>query len=195
MPYGYTNRKGVTYYLHRSPRRTGETRLVMKRVLGKGALDAVPEGHEVVESVNGQVSVREIPRRAISEIEEAAVSASLKRHGRQEYRFEIKGRRIVICEPNADADEHARRLSELAPPEEREATERELRESMRRRMSYSPVLRLSLADGKKRTFDIERMCYRSFVDGWLYVLGPMPLAAALDESVPRLGRDSFFEMW
>lgn len=195
MPYGYTNRKGVTYYLHRSPGRRGRVRLVMKRSAGRGTLDAVPEGHEVVENVNGQVSVRRIPRRVISEIEEAAVQAALRKHRREEYRFEISGERILVYQPNGDADEHARRLSGLAPPEEREATERELRESMRRRMTYSPVLRLSLADGKKRTFDIERMCYRSSVDGWLHVLGPMPLAAALDESVPRLGRDSFFELW
>ena len=197
MPYSYTNRKGVTYYLHRiAPgSRAGAARLVMKRGIGKGALDAVPPGCEVAENVNGQVSVRRIPRRVISEIEEEAVRAALKKHAREKYKFEIRGRRIVIYKPRTDADEHARRFSELAPRGAREAMERELREDMLRRMTYLPILRVTLENKERRTFCVERMCYRSSVDGWLYVLGPMPLAAALDESVPRLGRDSFFELW
>ena len=43
-PYGYANRKGVTYYLHRARTKKGKTHLVMKRSLTQGALEAVPGG-------------------------------------------------------------------------------------------------------------------------------------------------------
>ena len=182
----------MTYHLRRTQTADGKSRYVMKRSPGEGALEAVPDGYEVVENVNGQVSIRRFPRRFISEVEEAAVSAALRKHGREDHRFEIKGRRIVIYKPRLDAAEYASRLSQMVAPDRREAVERELREEAERRMSYSPVLRFTLVNEKKRTFHAERMCYLSSIDGWLEIAWWVPLPRALDAFVPHLGQESFF---
>ncbi len=57
MAYAYTNSKGVTYYLHskETTLRNGrqQTLYFFAKTVKEGALDAVPEGYEVVESRNG----------------------------------------------------------------------------------------------------------------------------------------------
>jgi hypothetical protein len=69
-PYSYTNRRGDTYFLHTVVRKNGKTAYAMKRKLGDGALDDLPDGYEVAESINGAVSVRRPPKRVITEAEE-----------------------------------------------------------------------------------------------------------------------------
>jgi len=52
----YTNRKGSTYCLHCRQDKAGKGRHVFARTLGAGALDDVPEGYDVQESINGVVT-------------------------------------------------------------------------------------------------------------------------------------------
>ena len=75
MAFAHTNSRGVTYYLH-ARKRKGKLAYIFAREVGPGALDALPPGNEVRESVNGQVSAG----RPISEV------AQLARHiGKQSY--------------------------------------------------------------------------------------------------------------
>ena len=49
----HTNRRGKTYYLHITTTEKGATRFVLKTTRA-GALDALPDGLEIVEGPNGE---------------------------------------------------------------------------------------------------------------------------------------------
>ncbi len=57
MAYGFTNSKGVTYYLHtkKSMTSTGKERTLFffAKEIKEGSLDAVPAGYDVVEMKTG----------------------------------------------------------------------------------------------------------------------------------------------
>lgn len=57
MPFEYTNSKGVTYILHNraTTLKNGRTQTIyfFAKEAKDGALDAVPDGYQVVESRNG----------------------------------------------------------------------------------------------------------------------------------------------
>ena len=57
MAYGFTNSKGVTYYLHgkKSVTSTGKERQLFffSKEVKEGALDVVPTGYDVVEMATG----------------------------------------------------------------------------------------------------------------------------------------------
>jgi hypothetical protein len=57
MAFSYTNKRGVTYFLHSISRKTktGSTRLLYFFAKEKkaGVLDAVPSGYKVSETANG----------------------------------------------------------------------------------------------------------------------------------------------
>lgn len=56
--FSYTNRHGETYYLHEGTTKTGKPRYFFAKTIRERALDNMPEGFEVAESVNAVVSVR-----------------------------------------------------------------------------------------------------------------------------------------
>jgi hypothetical protein len=209
----YVNRKGTAYYLHRVAGRGGTLRYTLQRS-PEGALAELPGGHEVVENVNGQASVRRTRPRLIMAEEEAAVRSALARHGLDAWRVHVKDRHITIFEPDLDAAQVASRFTSRAtmPPgigakveamvrerigdaamdawlqERREGVQRRLEETMR----YSPVLRFELADPKRRSFRVARMTWSG--DGGWYVLDVAPLAKALVRYLKHLGKDSFFDL-
>ncbi len=57
MAYGFTNSKGVTYYLHtkKQPTASGKDRTLFffSKEIKEGALEAVPAGYNVVEMKTG----------------------------------------------------------------------------------------------------------------------------------------------
>lgn len=209
----YTNRKGVTYYLHAHPRRGGTTQYTLKRS-ADGALAELPAGYEVVENVNGQVSVRRFRSRHITAEEEAEVRSSLAQRGLDAYRSEVKDAQITIFEPDRDPDEFAAEFDpfDMMPAgigEQVKAMARERfgdatleeylterRERLRQRLQettrYSPVMRFRLADRERRLFEVARMTARG--EGGWHVLDILPLAAAVKRYVKHVGRDSFFEL-
>jgi hypothetical protein len=48
----YTNRKGQIYYLHAGTTKTGKPRYFVAKTIGDGALDELPPGFEIVETIN-----------------------------------------------------------------------------------------------------------------------------------------------
>ena len=61
MSITHTNRKGVTFCLGRSVTKTGKPRYFFAREPAKGEpVEAIPEGYEIVESVNGVVSLAKV---------------------------------------------------------------------------------------------------------------------------------------
>ena len=94
----HTNRKGKTYYLHAVRTRKGTLRHVMK-ASAKGALSGLPDGHEIVEGVNGEVSVRRKRPQPINPLETQLVESGLDKLGLKGYRVAAKDKHITVYEP------------------------------------------------------------------------------------------------
>lgn len=178
MAYQHTNRKGVTYHLHRRER-NGKTRYVFARKPGEGAIEAIPEGYEVRESVNGQVSIAKATERLITAAEEATVRKSLP----ESCRLEIKGQQIIIFEPANGA----------GAPAANPWLQRRMAAHMAKNARYEPVMKFDLLDENKRTFEITRWHY-SGEGGWMYPLQTGPLAKLAREFLPHIGKQSFYDL-
>jgi hypothetical protein len=210
--FSYTNRRGVTYYVHESRTKTGARRYLVKRS-ARGALAECPAGMEIVESVNARVSIRKVRQRIILTLEEEQVRQALEKHGREEYRVEAKGRDLIVHEPDYDVEEIAelmdplaawgplaqeldrtmrRQMGAAACEKHRQQKRQRVRRHLQRTMRYSPVLRFRLEDPTQRLFAVERMSYRGH-GGWLPLTAGQALAAACDRYVPLLGTDELFE--
>jgi hypothetical protein len=78
MPITHTNRKGVTFYLGRGVTKTGKPRYFFAREPDKGEpVEAIPEGYEILESVNGVVSLAKVRPILIRPEELALVQAAV----------------------------------------------------------------------------------------------------------------------
>ena len=97
-PIHYTNRKGKTYYLRAATTKMGKTRYVMSKT-AEGALNELPAGYIITESVNGQVSVGRIQPKMITDLEEAMVRSGLEKLGLGKYRYAVKGPYFTFYEP------------------------------------------------------------------------------------------------
>jgi hypothetical protein len=103
----YTNRHGEPYYLHEGRTKTGKVRYFVARTAGEGALDAMPAGFEITESINGVVSVRraDAARRQVPASDVETVRGEVARHAHLR-RHVVDGRdgAIFICEPEGNYD-------------------------------------------------------------------------------------------
>ena len=168
--FSYTNRKGATYYLHTVKTKTGKTRYTMKRT-SAGAVAQLPEGLEVAENVNAQVTVR-VPRpRQITPLEEKLVTAALESLGLSQFRVGVKGKYITVFQPDHDYEAVAdmfdksfacgfgglgfggeiekllrKKLGDEEVDRYIQHKKDETRRFLANRQHYSPVFRFTLAD-------------------------------------------------
>jgi hypothetical protein len=117
MSLTHTNRKDVDFYLFylcRGVTKTGKPRYFFAREPDKGKpVEAIPEGWEVIESVNGVVSLAKARPALIRSEELALVQAAVAVHPKsRNYRVDVKGERIVVYEREGpDSDDMARDLA------------------------------------------------------------------------------------
>lgn len=64
----------------------------------------------------------------------------------------------------------------------------------RQNMSYTAMLRLTLADENNRTFESERYCFRGGIDDWIRLSHRGKLAELAQELFPHLSQESFYEL-
>jgi len=181
--YSHTNRKGQVFYLRKVKTRKGKDRYVF----GKGEVgepvEEIPEGFEVVEGIQGTVSLRR--KRGISPISEGeleVVVAEISRHHHLRHcQARIEKKAVVVYEPRQDLAG----LETLLGPRAVSVIEKNLQ--------FSPVMRFVLVDAETRQFRVDRWCDRSWCDDWLELtLGGLHKLAVT--YVPHIGRDSFFEL-
>jgi hypothetical protein len=188
MALSYRNRKGITYFLHARRTKAGKVRYVFARSVGEGPVDEIPDGYEVHENVNGQVSLAKARPRSISAAEEEAVRSQLEELSRGVYRIEVKSDAVVVHEPLRSPDIPLG-LSLLTPLASRERTEEWVRGG-----SYSPVLRFVLDDpGLAHVPRVERMTYRGD-GGWSWPLGSGKIGKLAKRYLSHLGEESFFDL-
>ena len=191
----YTNRKGVTYTLCKGVTKTGKPRYFFARDLRGEPVEAIPEGYEIRESVNGVVSLAKVrPGHILSE-EAATVAAAIQQHPQaRNYRMDVKPDRIDIYELVGGGIDDLLAVSHDIFSSALLARIRADREHYGR---YTAVMRFILTEEEQRLFRAERMCYRSSVDGWLplYSIGTASIEQLARRLAPTLGTDAFYELY
>jgi hypothetical protein len=196
MPVSYTNRKGGTYFLCQTPGKGGSPRYHFAREPQPDSPDAIPEGFEISESVNGRVSLVRSRPALITAEELAVVEKELARHPNAgDYRAEVKGKRIVVYDRDGpDLDGLLSVLEELTPFS-KEVFRQRAEGVLEDMASFSPLLRFTLHDRELRTFSAESL--RTFGDEQEWVdtgyQGALPELAR--EIIPLLDSDEFYDLY
>ena len=195
MPIIYTNRKGITQTLCRGVTKTGKPRYFFAREPKDEVVEAIPEGWEIQESVNGVVSLVKIRRQRILPEETLAVAQALRRHPKERnYRDDTRTDQIVVYElVGPDVDELLRGLSDFIKPFDRAATIEHWRADQERYGRFAPAMRFILEDDDTRLFSVERMMYLDDKDRWWH-LAEGQIDELARRCIPRLGTDDFFEL-
>lgn len=190
----YTNRKGVTYTLCKGVTKTGKRRYFFAREPQGEPVEAIPEGYEIRESVNGVVSLAKMRPGHILAEEVAVLAAAIQQHPRgRNYRVDVKPDRIdIYALVGGGMDEVLAVFNAVLTPE----LLAEIRADRERYGQYTAEMRFILTDAERRLFRAERMCYRSSVDGWLPLrtIGIASIEQLARRLVPTLGTDAFFEL-
>jgi hypothetical protein len=205
-PFSFTNRDGVTYYVHALQMARGT--LYVARRAAPGAVPRLPAGFEVRENVHGQVSVRRTRKRQITSLEEQVLRGAMVRFRPFAYVMDIDGRTATIFVSAEDrkcflgsldaefaggfADALTKTLAKRYSPELVEMFRAKRRHQAARQPRYYPLLRFVIADRRRRLFAVERVCFTG-ESSWVR-LEVMPLSSALTKYLPHLGRDSFFSL-
>jgi hypothetical protein len=185
----YTNRHGDRYYLHACRTRTGKLRYFVAKTSGEGTLDAMPEGYEFTESINGVVSVRCIDRRGPQAPEQHVelVRAEMGQHSHlRYYRAESVRGEIVIFEPSSGLilDTECASLCGI------QGIESAL-DLPAARIRYAPIMKFAPCGAG--CYSVHRMTYRG-QGGWSWPLANGPLAKLAGRFVGKIGTNAFFDL-
>ncbi len=189
MPITYTNRKGQTYVLCQGTTKAGKPRYFFAREPKGEAVDRVPDGYQIDESVNGVVSLAKQRSQPIAPGELASVEAVLQRHPkRRNYVARAKGHYVTIYEREGlDVEALTARFGLLGPMPTRAV------EALEESRQYIPIMRFSLLDPQQRLFAAERWHF-SGMGAWLPIGHTGDIQTLARQLVPKLGTDAFFEL-
>jgi hypothetical protein len=185
----YTNRYGERYYLHAGRTRTGKLRYFVAKTSAEGMPDAMPEGYEFTESINGVVSVRCIKRRGPQAPEQhmELVRAEMRQHSHLRcYRAENVRGEIVIFEPSSGLILEAERASLCGIRGIQSAFD-----FPAARIRYAPIMKFTPCGAG--CYSVHRMTYRG-QGGWSWPLANGPLAKLAARFIEKIGTDAFFDL-
>ncbi len=192
----YKNRKNNTYTLYRIKTKTGKSRYCFAKKCAKGKpCETVPHGYEISESPNGVVFLVKSRPKLIRKSEVAIVQKLIdKNPSSSKYRIFVRHNRIDIYEylgPSADEMIDLFREGGIGNT----ADYQEFRETYYSRGQFASILRFFLHDKEMRTYRAERMCYLGSIDDWIDVGPTDRLEVLAGDMIPRLGTDSFFDLY
>jgi hypothetical protein len=158
VPVTHINRKQDTYYLHTRKTKTGKPRYWFSKSNEGDLVVSIPKGYEVYENPDAQVFLRKIVPQLVTPIEVAVVTRGLERYAPGQHCIvDVQGHHIVVHyseRVRLDLDRYGFGVREL-PPSSR---------------SYLKVMRFSLIDGESRKFQVQRLCFRGSIEGWIDLL-------------------------
>jgi hypothetical protein len=187
----HTNRAGRTYYLHQGETKSGGASYFFSTKPDGPLAVAIPEAYEIYEKPNGQVFLRSVKTKLITEQELAIVEDTVRRLCRLDLvKVDVRKNTLTVltAEDSMESD-YERYWKELGVSDSLYKRQRE------RHAYYTAVLRFVLVDAKKRTFNCDRYCFRGSMEGWIHLEGPGTLKALADKYVPHLGMKSFYELF
>ena len=183
MPVTYENYCGDTYYLNKKKNKKGNWRYYFAKSKKGELADTIPEGYEIDEKPNGNVYLIKEKQKLILDEEENIVNNGIEKYSNIEYfRLYVKENKITIY----IAQDSVSSLKELINPVQNEKL-------FRKCLTFSPVLRFILVDKTDRIFEVERYCFRGFIDDWILLDGG-ELKDIVKEYCKHLGKDSFYEL-
>lgn len=188
----YVNRMGVRFYLHEGKTKTGKPRYFFAKAIREGALAEMPEGLEVIESINGVVSVRRQKPGEVSVPPEDVklVEAALTRHQHLRwYKAQAVGSAVVIFEPQNRPDD-LRSLADQVGFRGRLGRVEHYVEGRMKKARYTPVMKFEREGDHYVVF---RMTYRGD-GGWSYPLDSGTLPELIKKVVAKVGTEKFFDL-
>ncbi|MBN2147202.1 MAG: hypothetical protein JW726_07425 [Anaerolineales bacterium] len=196
MPISHTNRKGQTYFLHQGITKTSKPRYFFSKTAAPDALEQVPAGHHIEESVNGIVSLVKDRQQLILPEETQLVEDALHRHPKgNNYRVSAKGKQIVVYERlGPDAEDMADIFGKTLLMYSRQELLEGMQSLLDKNAQYSPMLHFKLVNTADRTFCAERATYVSSLPEWVNICDCGPLQELVDEIIPLLDTDEYFEL-
>jgi hypothetical protein len=196
MAVQHTNRKDQVYYLHEGKTKTGKPKYYFSMKTDSKLLEAIPHGYEVYENANGQVFLIKEQPKVITDAERLLIERYLGGiKGDKSYRLDVRGAVITVHESNQNTGILRGMFEELSIYRPRQTTEDEVFNLVERATTYSPVMRFTLEDAENRLFSVQRYCFRGSVDDWIEIGGAQHLDAIVEQFIPHLGRESFFELF
>jgi len=191
MAVEYTNRKGKKYYLHAGKTKKGKRRYYFSPKTEGGLVEEIPEGYEISESPNGIVSLRKIVEKAVKEDESNAIKRELERHEHTKTcRVEVKGKTITVFEPDKKEEDINRIMSfGIFTPRA------DLAEYIKKSQRYTPVLRFTVQDEKRRLFVAQRYCFLGSREGWIPLSRRDKIGTLAKKYVKHVGKESFYELY
>jgi len=191
MAVQYVNRKGDTYYLHEATTRTGKPKWFFSTKAEGRLAESLPPGYEISENHNAQVFLRREVPRLVTAGEIAVVERGVRKRAKLTYYFiEARKDSIIVYLPNQNTE-----FLEGSVASRFGITDRaQLFTEMQRYLTYSPMMRFTLADAERRSFVVERWCFLGSLDDWFPLAGSGDLSAMVAKYVPHLGQDSYYEL-
>jgi hypothetical protein len=103
---------------------------------------------------------------------------------------DVKDKSIIVYLSNQNTDFIERSVQANFGPKDRAALQAKTQEFL----TYSPMMRFTLEDEKKRLFSVDRWCFLGSIDDWFSLAGAGELSKLVEKCAPHLGQESFFEL-
>ncbi|MFA7232245.1 MAG: hypothetical protein WC071_13315 [Victivallaceae bacterium] len=186
MPIKHVNRKGQSFYLHCGSTKTGKPKYFFSMKDPDTAIDAIPDGFEIYENPNGQVFLRKIQEKVITDEEIALVERGIKKFSKLKYfQVEAKKEAIIIHLPNQNVDGLADFLKVFGKAD---------KNYFDKLISYSPMLKFVLVNERERIFCAQRFCFLGSIDDWVDIGKWNTLGNLVKEYAKHLGQESYYSL-
>lgn len=185
MKYTYTNCRDQVYYVRRVTGKRGD-RFVCSQKESADNLETLPEGFEIAESPNGQVSCRKaLVSLILPEEMELAQTLTAK----------LASQTLIKCEQKEDAiiiySAQSPNLADLGFPGIKPDVN--VRDIWAKILQFQAALKFELSDRINRKFAVFRMTWRGDCD-WMF-LSEGTLESLLKKYAPHIEEDSFYELF
>lgn len=176
--------------------KTGKVRYFFAKSAEQNGVDEIPAGYHIEESVNGRVSLVKDSKQAILPEEIQVVEEALRRHPKgNDYRVGAKGKLIIVYERlGSDPEELVDIFDKVLPMFSRQQLLDHMREIADKNAQYSPMLHFKLVNAADRTFSAERATYMASLPDWVEICGWDSLQSLVDQIIPLLDTDEYFEL-
>ena len=164
MPIKHVNRRAQSYYLHESKTKAGKPKYFFSMKMDGALVDRIPDGFEIYENPEGQVFLRKIAPRFITDAELEIVRNGLEKYAKDQLCIvDFKNKDIIIYDSE-------------------------------RGDYYQKIFRFTLVDEISREFLVSRWVFFGSIDNWSYPLASGDLATLTKQYAPHIGQESFFEL-
>lgn len=154
-------------------------------------VDNIPNGYEIYENPNGQVFLRKLQPKLITDEEIGLVKEGIKKYSPDKNcKIDVKKNVLFVYAPDQDIKELSAILS-IFPSSKSSAENEQLLSTF---ISYSPVFQFVLIDSKRRIFRTQRYCYLGSKEGWIEIGQEDILSSHCKRYLKHIGKDSYFEL-